>query len=221
MRAVLIALGLVGVAWLAVRQLATVGDPPEVEQDATPWNLDNLTEEASAMLPTAEDTQPNTAAGNLAAFLLAIRAAEGTAGPDGYRTMFGGRLFDAFTDHPRRPMQFTNRAGERLWTSAAGAYQFMAISPLPGGGTTRVDTWDRLQRKLGLPDFSPESQDRAAVELIDEAGALHDAREGRFADAVGKVRRIWASLPGAGYSQGERSLAWLSDRFTAAGGVIA
>src|SRR5207302_11144329 len=81
---------------------------------------------------------------NAAAFLQTIRVAEGTAGPDGYRTLFGGRLFTDFADHPRQAVQFVDQAGRKLWTSAAGAYQFMAVSPLPGGGSTRVDTWDRI-----------------------------------------------------------------------------
>jgi len=89
------------------------------------------------------------------------------------------------------------------------------------GSHTRVDTWDRLQRKLGLEDFSPGNQDRAALELIDEAGALADVKAGRFPEAINKVRRIWASVPGAGYAQGERTLAWLTTRYTDAGGVLA
>jgi hypothetical protein len=84
----------------------------------------------------------------------------------------------------------------------------MATLPIPGGGSTRVDPWDRPQRTLGQANFSPESQDRAAIELVDEAGALADARAGRFEQAASKERRTWASLPGAGYTQGERSMAW-------------
>lgn len=162
----------------------------------------------------------NDPATNLAAFLYAIRWAEGTANADGYRTLFGGSLFDSFADHPRIAQQFTNRAGRTLWTTAAGAYQFMAISPLPSGGTTRVNTWDRMQAKLGLPDFSPESQDAAAIELIREAGALDDVMAGRFAQAVEKVRGIWASLPGAGYDQPERPFTQLASVYEAAGGTM-
>jgi muramidase (phage lysozyme) len=214
--------GAAGLAWWITRQVQAATAPAEVEQEASPWNIDNLQEETVNLLQQAQEPAPEEAASrNLAAFLLTIRQAEGTAGPDGYRTMFGHRLFADFNDHPRQPMQFTDASGRRLWSSAAGAYQFMAISPIPSGGSTRVDTWDRLQRKLGLPDFSPESQDRAAVELLDEAGALADVRAGRFAAAVAKARRTWASLPGAGYGQPERQLAWLQDKFTDAGGVVA
>jgi muramidase (phage lysozyme) len=166
-------------------------------------------------------TEQTTADANRAAMLMTIRKAEGTAGPDGYRTMFGYRYFTDFSDHPRQPAQFTDKAGNRLWTSAAGAYQFMAVSPIPGGGKTRVDTWDRISKKLGLPDFSPESQDAAALALILEAGAMNDVDAGRFDKAIGKIRGIWASLPGAGYGQPERKLADLRLAFTNAGGTLA
>lgn len=168
------------------------------------------------------DNTPQTIADrNKRAFLLMIRTAEGTAGPNGYRTLFGGKLFTSWADHPRRAVQFTNQAGRKLWTSAAGAYQFMAVSPLPGGGSTKVNTWDRIRDKLGLPDFSPASQDAAALELIREAGALADVIAGRFDQAVSRVRGIWASLPGAGYAQREVALADLRSAFVAAGGVLA
>lgn len=166
-------------------------------------------------------TNDSRAASNEAAFLKVIRHAEGTAGVNGYRTRFGGALFSSMADHPRIATQFTDKAGRRLWTSAAGAYQFMAVSPIPGGGSTKVNTWDRIKAKLGLVDFSQASQDKAALELIREAGALPDVRAGRFADAVSKVRGIWASLPGAGYAQPEKSLPELAAVFQRNGGVFA
>lgn len=181
------------------------------------WSLAAF--DPASYLPSMVDDM--TADANVRAFLMTIRVAEGTAGPNGYRTLFGHRLFDSFDDHPRRAVQFTDQAGRTLWTSAAGAYQFMAVSPLPNGRSTRVDTWDRMARKLGLADFSPSSQDAAAIGLIDEAGGLQDVRAGRFEVAIGKVRRVWASLPGAGYAQRERSLSSLLVAYRDAGGSFA
>lgn len=152
--------------------------------------------------------------GNVQAFLGMLRYAEGTSGPDGYRTLFGGSLFDSFDDHPRIAVRYGN-----LWTTAAGAYQLMAVSPLPTGGSTRVDTWDRLQAKLQLPDFSPASQDACAVELIRERGALGDVMAGRLSSAIAKCAPVWASLPGAGYNQPERQLASLQAAFQSSGGI--
>ena len=188
------------------------------ETDSFGIDLADSFTQATDMLRPIDTDQAET---NTAAFLLMIRTAEGTAGPNGYRTLFGGALFDGWADHPRIAKSFMS-AGKRLWTSAAGAYQFMAVSPIPGGPTsTKVNTWDVVSARLGLPDFSPESQDLAAVELIREAGALGDVRAGRFDQAVSKVRRIWASMPGAGYSQPERSLEALRVAYLNSGGSLA
>lgn len=135
----------------------------------------------------------------IAAFLLCVRKGEGTLGANGYRTMFGGRLFDSFSDHPRVAVH--TRFG---WTSAAGAYQFMARSPIPGTrpqAFTRVDTWDELKRRLSLPDFSPNSQDIAAIELLRECGAYAPALAGDFSAAFPHAGKEWASMPGSPYGQ--------------------
>jgi len=154
-----------------------------------------------------EETDMGQAANNRAAFLLMIRTAEGTAGRDGYRTLFGGGLFDSFADHPRQVVTAMSN-GKPISSSAAGAYQFLRR------------TWDTLAARLGLMDFSPASQDTAALELISEAGALGDVDAGRFALAVRKVRKIWASMPGAGYGQPEVALNQLQAAYQAAGGVV-
>ncbi|NUO87670.1 MAG: glycoside hydrolase family 104 protein [Cupriavidus sp.] len=147
------------------------------------------------------------AANNRAAFLLMIRTAEGTAGADGYRTLFGGGLFGSLGDHPRQRITRLSN-GKPITSSAAGAYQFLER------------TWDSLAARLGLRDFSPASQDAAALELVREAGALGDVDAGRFALAVRKVRKIWASMPGAGYGQPEVALNRLQAAYEAAGGVV-
>lgn len=208
-----------GVWWLLARsdrvQTAEGELGQQTDADGFEFLTNPFTEVQDMLTPTDEDQ----AAQNVAAFLFTIRKAEGTAGANGYRTLFGGGLFDnGFVDHPR----IAKRYGQ-LWTSAAGAYQFMAVSPIPDGSgkSTRVNTWDRIQKSLGLPDFSPASQDAAAVELIREAGALGDVRAGRFDQAVSKVRGIWASMPGAGYGQPEKTLAALRDVYIDNGGALA
>lgn len=150
----------------------------------------------------------STADANESAFLDMIAYSEGTSGPNGYRTLFGGGLFDSYADHPRQVFSFTNKAGQSLTTTAAGRYQFLAR------------TWDALKAKLGLQDFSPASQDEAALELIRERGALNDVRAGRFSTAVSKCAPIWASLPGAGYAQPERKISQLVAAYENAGGTI-
>lgn len=143
---------------------------------------------------------------NVLAFLRAIRLGEGTADADGYRRIVGGELFDSFADHPRKRV-WIERYG--VWSTAAGAYQFIA------------STWDEMRAKYGLPDFSPASQDRAAVGLLIRRGALEDVLAGRIEQAIAKCRLEWASLPGSPYGQRTESMQRVLDTYVAAGGSFA
>jgi muramidase (phage lysozyme) len=129
------------------------------------------------------------------AFLHVIRHCEGTAGPDGYRTLFGGKLFDSFDKHPKIYTKFKLRGGKELISSAAGAYQFL------------YGTWTTLAKRHGYKDFGPENQDLGAIELIKEKGALNDVMAGRIEIALKKCNTVWASLPGSPYGQPVKSLA--------------
>ena len=147
--------------------------------------------------------------GNVRAFLAMIRKAEGA----GYDTLFGGGAFQGYADHPRvktwekRDEFIAN--GKKDYTTAAGAYQITAT------------TWDRVAPALKLPDFSPQSQDLCAIELIRRRGALADVRAGRFDVAVGKCAAEWASLPGGPYPQPTRSAAFVRAAIEQAGGMYA
>lgn len=149
---------------------------------------------------------------NIAAMLWTIRVCEGTAGPDGFRTMFTGRLFSItdpnartyqWRDHPR----IVNRGGGYS-SSAAGAYQFL------------TGTWDECKRALRLPNFTPESQDRAAVYLIQRRGALTYVKNGNISRAMRLLNREWASLPGSPYGQPVKTLAQVQSLFRQAGGTL-
>ncbi len=50
---------------------------------------------------------------------------------------------------------------------------------------------------------------------------MADIAAGRLARAIEKIRPIWASLPGAGVNQPERSLAYITQAYIDAGGVLA
>ena len=121
---------------------------------------------------------------NVQALLRVIRTGEGTTGENGYRTLFGGGLFNGFADHPRITVKSSGYT-----STAAGAYQFITSS------------WDETKRVMGLPDFSPRSQDLAALGRIAARGALEDAKAGNFETAIKKIAREWASLPGSPYGQ--------------------
>jgi muramidase (phage lysozyme) len=160
---------------------------------------------------------------NVQAFLALIRFAEGTErnGLDPYRVCYGySHTVQDLSDHPSLTGEWSGKVlpdamcrgagfGPGCVSTAAGAYQFIS------------STWKGCKRALGLPDFGPDSQDRAAIYLISQRGALDDVKAGRVADATNKCRREWASLPGAGYGQPERRLADLVAVYEQAGGQVA
>ncbi|HJV86916.1 MAG TPA: glycoside hydrolase family 104 protein [Noviherbaspirillum sp.] len=121
---------------------------------------------------------------NVQAILRVIRTGEGTTDDQGYRRIFGGQLFSSYADHPRVSV---TKGG--YTSTAAGAYQMLA------------STWDETRKMMGLTDFSPASQDAAAVGRIAARGALDDVLAGRFDTAIKKINREWASLPGSPYGQ--------------------
>jgi muramidase (phage lysozyme) len=151
-------------------------------------------------LPTSE---MNAALANkhVRAFLDCIAAAEGTKGRgnNGYNIMIGGRVFHDYSRHPHSPFRW--RAGHPT-SDAAGRYQFLS------------STWRTLAKQYGFKDFSPGAQDRAAIALIHEKGALPDIMRGDCRTALYKCRKVWASLPGANYSgQGMRPLSFVLSVF--------
>jgi muramidase (phage lysozyme) len=150
---------------------------------------------------------------NLNAFLATIGESEGTVpvpgGENGYRVLVGStikepKLFYDYADHPR--ILVTIRKG--LSSTAAGRYQILARY------------FDHYKKSLGLPDFSPDSQDRIAIQMIREQKALDHVVQGKFDLAVAEVSNIWASFPGAGYGQHEWPLDKLRGWFLKHGGVI-
>ena len=140
---------------------------------------------------------------NVKAFLRVIRQGETNQSDVAYRMMFGGATFDDFGHHPN----LVHTIGA-LKSTAAGAYQFLG------------STWGACQRALDLPDFSPASQDLAAVWLISNRGALDDVIAGRIEQAIGKCAHEWASLPGSPYGQPTRTLSQALDTYAQWGGAL-
>ncbi|MDH1442075.1 glycoside hydrolase family 104 protein [Pseudomonas sp. GD03721] len=149
---------------------------------------------------------------NVLAFLDMLAWSEGTDHPrqrtldQGYDVIVGGELFKGYADHPRRLVPLP-RLG--IKSTAAGRYQLLSRY------------FDAYKKQLGLPDFSPSSQDKIALQQIRERRALPDIQAGRIPEAIEKCRNIWASLPGAGYGQHEHKLESLIAHYLAAGGVLA
>lgn len=185
-----------------------------------------LPQEVSApmdsQVSSTASSSPISMSKNLEAFLSMLKRAEGTDKvSDPYRVTFGYQTtIQDFSDHPYLTGEWKGSklsdsqckgAGQRpgCITTAAGAYQITST------------TWRQLKKKLNLPDFSPASQDKAALELIREKGAIELIEAGKVEQAIDRVKKVWASLPGAGYGQGERSLASLKDAYSESGGEFA
>lgn len=219
---VLAVLALGAVAWWVLREGATVnGDwiNEAPEPDNAPDWIDygwQAVDNTQALFESENEMRQN----NLRAFLQAIRLGEGTSGPNGYRTLCGGGLFDSYAAHPAA----LGWRGLPLSDSvcAGAGYGPGCVSTAAGAFQINKPTWNRVSAKLGLTNFDEASQDAAAIELISEKGALGDVLAGRVAEAVGKVRKVWASLPGANYA-GQRMVTQsaFNQVYQQAGGVLA
>lgn len=103
----------------------------------------------------------------------------------------GPSIFSGYEQHPftnRKPLVI--RRVPLLLSTASGRYQI------------NLPTWRRLRASLCLPDFSPESQDLAALELLRETKANVLLLAGDVKGAIQAVSHIWASFPGNNYGQG-------------------
>ena len=134
------------------------------------------------------------------AFLDTLAFAEGTK--EHYNYIYTFAEFSSYADHPRRKI-----CSGGLCSTAAGRYQFL----------TR--TWDGLAADLALPDFTPPSQEKAALELIRRQGAYtavaNSSTYANFSKAINKLNTIWASLPGSPYGQPTHSMDKLWTKYKA------
>lgn len=146
---------------------------------------------------------------NMSGFLDMLAFSEGTDNgrqpthDHGYDVIVGGNLFNDYADHPRQRV-YIPRISD--WSTAAGRYQLLSR------------WYDPYKRQLHLRDFGAAAQDAIAVQQIRECGAIADIEAGRLANAIIKCRRIWASLPGAGYGQHEHKFEALRAQYLQHGG---
>ena len=144
---------------------------------------------------------------NMHSFLDVIAYAEGTdkrGNGVGYNVNYSHtesnpKLFSDLSKHPR----WLICSG--YCSDAAGRYQI------------KSGTWGDVRRELNLPDFSPRSQDRAAVQLIKWRGGYDDVERidgvTSFSNALYAVRYEWASLPHSPYGQPIKSVGELWAKF--------
>lgn len=194
-------------------QVGSLSDPIYSAIDSLQSEVDAMTQDQSGMSPEA----------NVQAFLGVIRSCEGTANTsDPYRVCYGySHVIQSFAEHPKLSGEW---AGVRLSDVQCGGAGLSpgCISTAAGAYQITKPTWVRLRDKLGLPDFSPASQDAAAVQLLRDCGAYSRLVAGDLAGAVAKARGTWASLPGANYAgQGMRSMEQVAAWYSGAGGAVA
>lgn len=129
-------------------------------------------------------------------FLDIIARSEGTLnkGDNGYNVLFGGNTFNSYAAHPNVETAFTQTDGKKNVSSAAGRYQIL------------TPTANELSNQLGLKDFSPVSQDKMALALINQHGALDDVLTGNYEQAINKLGNVWASLPSSNYPQPKNTM---------------
>lgn len=135
------------------------------------------------------------------------------ASDDGYDILVGSlpgrlKLFVNYGTHPLPRPSDAIRYAPGVFSTAAGRYQILSRY------------WPHYSKQLKLPDFGPVSQDRYAIQQMKEQHALDDIKAGRIREAIDKCSNIWASLPGAGYGQHERSMIDLLDAYRKAGGTL-
>jgi muramidase (phage lysozyme) len=133
-----------------------------------------------AQMALRQDVKSHLSNTNVKAFLQAIGEAEG----GGYDFKYGavkGKKNDKwrFTDASTHP-----GAGSGGKTTASGMYQIT------------IDTWrDFGIKRMGLTDFSPETQDLIAVAMLRSVGVLDSIEAGKLDPALSKASWKWAALP--------------------------
>ena len=110
-----------------------------------------------------------------------------------YDTIVGGKhKIQDFSSHPNKVGLVTKQGP----STAAGKYQIT--------GTT----YRRYADRLGIKDFSPQSQDKIALQILHDTGALSDTLKGKFKGAVDKAGQAWMSLPSSKIKQGAGPRSW-------------
>jgi len=154
------------------------------------------------------------AAANQLAMLRTIMWAEGTLRErDPYRVSFGYQyVIQDLSDHPINTGEYYLH-NDKIVHSASGAYQFV------------IRSWNEVKSKIGLRDFSPSEQDRAAIWTIRTKRRVGNALDNGNMDAVlDKLSYEWASLPdssGSGrYNQPIRTLSEVKNYYKSQGGYF-
>lgn len=145
---------------------------------------------------------------NVQAAIATIRFTEGTSAPDGYYYLYGSSprntlRFKDLSKHPNNKQRHNN-----ITSTAAGIAQII------------YPTWVTLSALYGFKDFSEHTQHLAFVALFDDAGVLKAIADGGIlrVEVLGKLSKIWASLPLATFGQPTHDIASVRKVYVGNGG---
>jgi muramidase (phage lysozyme) len=171
---------------------------------------------------------------NLAAFLSMIANAEGVdnvkdvngVAVDPFRVCYGKKhIIINLAYHPRALQGDGTREwdGELLSDAQciAAGLKPPCFSSAAGKFQINLPTFERVQKKIALPDFFPASQVACTTFLLQETGALTLIEQGLLVHAITLCCHLWASLPGNTSKQPQRSFASLIGAYSKAGGSFA
>lgn len=149
----------------------------------------------------------------VSAFLDMIGVLE-TGSPSEYNVFYGGSRFYDYSDHPALTGEKDGIALSPATCRAAGFASGVCESTAAGKYQITAPTWRemRSQRPL-LPDFSPASQDEAAIRLLQKIGALDALLANDFDTALRLASQRWASLPGSTAMQNPKSYAYALNQY--------
>jgi lysozyme len=153
---------------------------------------------------------------NVRAALEMISKSEGTNGDYSkmvYGTVVSSALFPQLVG--KRNVSIPNlnqfpqilvKVNSNLSSSAAGKYQIIR------------KTYAGAAAAMGLTDFSENTQDLLAIELIRQRGAMNYILAGDIEGALknSNLKFEWASIPGNSYGQGTHSIAALAGWYRSA-----
>ncbi|MFH1428858.1 MAG: hypothetical protein ABIH39_03840 [Candidatus Margulisiibacteriota bacterium] len=128
---------------------------------------------------------PEPLSPRITAFLDAISSAEITYHRQHrFHTIAGHKYQHDLNKHPNRTVKINMKSiGKSLYSTAAGSLQI------------NYKTWCRYALKLGLLDFSPESQYAAGWAMAQDKGVTEEMLKKDPKSAFHIVSEIWASIP--------------------------
>ena len=180
---------LVGAAALAALAAQQAAAATNNEPDFLP-TLPQDQQDAAVNTVAAQSTPEN----RLAAFLALIRQFEARGR---YDILYGGGAFSDYSTHPNVRVPFHNPRkpgdGNNDFSTAAGAYQI------------NFPTYTDFAGRLGVNDFSPETQNAIATAILKQSGAYDAIIAGDIPGALQLASKRWASLPGSTAGQNPQS----------------